>query len=206
MLERDPDGFLRTYPIKIFGATSASGVQSYAMINRGVSLRPGHILGTHRMHETESFDIRSVAAMGAIGPLTARYAFLAHSIHMDLGTAQMKFYRLGAGGPPIMVTGELSGCSFVMVDAGGGQVDVAHVKPTGQIGKDLFGNLSRVKDFVVYGAGGTHGNYDSDTRLASIVGVRDGAQWRIFAQKRDKDAEDIRIVSAYQVYPKRQKL
>jgi len=206
-----PSGFLKNYPVRIFGDAGASGVANYTMVNYGASMRPGSIMGKFNQHATESFAIRSAAAMLGVGPGHNGKAFIAHSIHMDVGTAAMGFYLLGAGGPNIMVTGQLSGCSFVMVPAAlPGQVQVAHVQPLlagGQTGRALYQQVTAgVPNAQVYGAAETTGNYDAHDRAASIIGVRTGGQWVIYAQKQDRTTGDYRIKSVYQIYPNRQKL
>ena len=172
----NPGEFLRRYPIRIFGHTGASGQWRYFLLNKGQSMRPGSVLGTLRMHQTESFEIRAQGGpMGAIGPVHSGHGFDAHSVHMDVGRANMGYYRLGPGAMNVMVTGQLSGCAFVMLPAGAGQVDVAHVKPSAQTGNALYDEIVANNPGVqIYGASGTKGNYDSDDRVASIIGVRSG--------------------------------
>jgi hypothetical protein len=165
-------------------------------------------MGKFNLHATESFAIRSAAAMMAIPAGHNGHAFQAHSIHMDVGTGAMAFYLLGAGGPSIMVTGQLSGCSFVMIpDAVAGHVRVAHVQPQGMTGQALYTQLTAgVANAQIYGASATTGNYDAADRAASIIGCRTGGQWCIYAQKQDRGTGDYRIKSVYQIYPNRQKL
>jgi hypothetical protein len=203
----NPGGFLKNYPVRIFGDAHASGLANYTMVNVGASMRPGSIMGNLKMHATESFAIRSAAAMMALAAGHGGHAFQAHSIHMDVGTAAMGFYVLGAGGPNIMVTGQLSGCSFVMIPGAiAGQVRVAHVQPQGMTGQALAAQLTGIANSQVYGASATTGNYDAVDRAASIIGCRIGGQWCIYAQKQDRGAGDYRIKSVYQIYPNRQKL
>lgn len=206
-----PGNFLKQYPVRIFGATTPSGVTNYFLLNRGPSKRPGSLLGTLSMHDTESFEIRAAGgAMAAVGAGHGGHPFLAHSIHMDLGTAAMGFYRLDGAGPNIMVTGQLSGCSFAMLSGGPGQVDVAHIKPVGAMtGQNLYANLTgAVVNAQVYGAADMSGHYDSHDRVVSIIGVRTPAgQWIIFAQKQSPGQNyDYSIKSVYRIYPNKQKL
>lgn len=209
-LVANPGEFLRRFPVRIFGYTGASGQWRYFLSNRGQSMRPGSRLGTLNMHATESFDIRAGGPGGA-APIAGGgggHPFDALSVHMDVGRAAMGFYRLGAGGLSIMVTGQLSGCAFVMVNAGPGQVDVAHVKPQGQTGKALYDEIvTNNPNAQVYGASDTTGNYNSDDRVASIIGVLSGGDWKIFAQKQlQQSGTDYRIKSVYQIYPTRTKI
>jgi hypothetical protein len=155
------------------------------------------------MKATESFDIRAMAAIAAVGGVGNGRVFNAHSIHMDGGIAAMGFYNLGIGGPDIMVTGQLSGCSFIMVAAAAGTVNVAHVHPTGTTGALLRAALIAANPGAqIYGVG----HYDSNDRTVSIMGVRTGTAWRIYAQKHDSTTGDYRIKSVYQIWPNRSKL
>jgi len=199
--------FLNKYPIRIFGATVASGVTGYRFRNRGVSKRPGTIMNTLRMKPTESFEIRSDAAMLGVpvvpGVPVNGHVFQAHSVHMDLGIGAMNFYNLGGGGPNIMVTGQLTGCSFIMTAGAGGSVNVAHVSPTGTTGVLLRAALAAANAGAqIYGVG----QYDHNDRTVSIMGVRTGTTWRIYAQKHDATTYDYRIKSVYQIWPNRMKL
>jgi hypothetical protein len=202
-LTNNVTGFLKKYPVRIFGATAASGVVAYCLKNRGASFRPGSVLGTLSMKATESFDIRAMAAIAAVGGVGNGQVFNAHSVHMDLNQAAMHFYNLDNAGPNIMVTGQLSGCSFVMRAGAAGSVDVAHVSPAGTTGALLIAALQAAfPAALIYGVG----SYDSNDRVVSILGVRGGTGWRIFAQKHDATSGDYRIKSVYQIWPARLKL
>jgi hypothetical protein len=159
------------------------------------------------MKATESFEMRAEGGpMVAVGPIHNGHPFDAYSVHMDVGAGAMGFFTLG-NAFNIMVTGQLSGCAFVMIPAGPGQVNVAHVKPSGQSGDLLFQNLAAANpNAQIYGATATEGQYDSKDRVASIIGVFSGGNWNIFAQKQDAMAGDYRIKSLYQIYPNKQKL
>lgn len=197
--------FLKTYPVRIFGDVNASGVAQYALENRGASMRPGTIWGTHNRHVTESFNIRATAAnLHAINS----HIFNAHSVHMDNGIGNLGFYRLDHTGPAIVVTGQLSGCSFVISPAGGNDIDVAHIKPVAQTGAALAVavKLAHPNAFG-YGATAGTGFYDSNDRVVSILGIRAlGGAWTIYAKKHDKNAGDYRIQSVYRIHPNHTKV
>ena len=204
-LVNGPEVFLKIYPIRIFGDVNASGRAEYAIENRGASFRPGSVLGTHRLHATESFNIRATAAkIHVAGSPT----FKAHSIHMDAGIGAMEFYQLDDTGPDIMVTGQLSGCAFVIDRAGGNNVNVAHIKPVGTTGATLATTLTgNHPNAFVYGATAGHGFYDSNDRVVSIIGIRNAAgAWRIYAQKHNRTTADYRIQSVYRIHPNHTKL
>jgi hypothetical protein len=199
------EAFLKTYPVRIFGHTGPSGISQYALENRGNSYRPGSILGTHKLHATESFNIRATAAR-----LHANnsHIFPAHSIHMDEGIDAMTLYQLTNAGPNIMVTGQLSGCAFVIFQAGAHDVNVAHIKPVGTTGPALAATLTnRYHNAFVYGATAGHGFYNRDDRVVSIIGIRDaGGSWKIYAQKHDATSGDYTIRSVYRIHPNHTKL
>jgi hypothetical protein len=205
-LTNNVETFLKRYPVRIFGAVAASAVRGYYLENRGNSFRPGSFWGTHNWHATESFNIRDPAVMAAAGP---NHAFFAHSIHMDTGVAAMGFYRLDNTGPAIMVTGQLSGCSFVVQPAGGNDLDVAHVQPVpGATGIALAGTLdAALPNAFIYGATGEGGFYTGANRTVSIIGIRNPAgQWSLYAQKHDRTTGDFRIRSVYRIHPDHSKL
>ena len=204
-LVNHPETFLKRYPIRIFGDVNASGVAQYAIENRGPSFRPGSFWGTHRWHATDSFNIRATAA-GIHGP--GSHIFTAHSVHMDVGIGAMGFYRLDVTGPNIMVTGQLSGCAFVIQPAGGNNVDVAHIRPVGRTGAHLARTLTyNHPNAFVYGATAGRGFYDSNDRVSSIIGIRNaGGAWSIYSQKHDATTGDYRIRSVYRIYPTHTKL
>lgn len=204
-LVNNPEPFLKRYPIRIYGTVAPSGVAQYALENRGGALRPGSILGTKKLHGTEAFNIRATAS----GIHAANsHIFQAHSVHMDLGYAAMLYYRLNMMGPNIVVTGQLSGCTYVIQPAVGGGVDVAHIQPVGGMtGATLAANIkANHPNAFVYGATAGRGFYDSDKRVVSIVGVRIGGGWSLYSQKQDPAGQAFTIRSVYRIYPNHTKL
>jgi hypothetical protein len=198
------ENFLKTYPVRVFGNTHDSGVAQFVIRNRGDSFRPGSVMRTHNMHATESFELHPNSAFH----MPSEHIFPAHSIHMDLGVNQLGFYKLFASGPNVMVTGQLSGCSFVINPSADGGIYVAHIKPVGQTGAQLAAILTHTyPQAFVYGASAEHGYYDSDDRVVSIIGIRDGGNaWSIYAQKQDAETRDYRILSVYKIHPNHSKL
>lgn len=201
----DTENFLRKYPIRIFGCAGGSGLVWCALSYRGVAKRPGSIFGTKNLHVTESFEIRPG---NDIFNAANAHRFRAHTVHMDNGLANRVNYRLTGVGPQIMVTGQLSGCSFVIQPVGvGGAIDVAHIKPVGMTGKVLANTLrANQQNTIVYGARASHRYYDSDKRVVSIVGVRTGGVWRVYCQKQDPMGLAYTIRSVYRIYPNRKKI
>lgn len=202
-LMADPVSFLKTYPVRIFGSPGASGVTQYAIENRGPSHRPGTIRGTHNWHTTESFNIKRPAYVNN------GYSFYAHSVHMDVGLTNMQFYRLPSlGGPNIMLTGQLSGCSFVISPvAHGNDVDVAHVQPQVVNPATLRNNLAvQHQNAFVFGVSEQRGHYNGANRAVSIIGIRSAGRWKFYSQKQDRSTGDYRIRSVWRQYPSRSKV
>jgi hypothetical protein len=207
LLMVDPARFLRTYALRIYGSRSAqSGVVQYAISTiqdhngDATLLRPGRILGKLNKHETQGFRLEP-AAQAPNAPVT----FPAHVVRMDEGQSNLLPYA-PAGPPDILVTSELSGCSFVMRGTGNALDSVGHVKPASdQRGERLHSELLRdAANTNVYGAA----FYDSADRTASIIGVRIAGDWKLFAQKLDRKAtlqagQQQSIRSVYRIWPER---
>jgi len=206
-LSANPVRFLKKYPVRIFGSIAQSGVIAFGMGNRGQSHRPGKILKTKRWHQTESFNI------GTMQYIKARtgnaHNFLAHSIHMDVGQANLNFYTLPAiAGPSIMVTGQLSGCSFVISPIDYSQdVNVAHIQPAGVNGVNLRNNLVALHPHAtVFGPSNQKGNYlTANNRVASMIGIRTAGRWNFYSQKQQRGG-DYRVLSVWRQYPNRCKV
>jgi len=197
-----PKTFLSKYPIRIAGSDVPSSVVQYYIYNWdfGRSKRPDSVLRTLYMHDTEAFRIDACTPTG--------HPFRAHSIEMVQSniTTGISFYTLpNTGGPDIMVTGVLSGCTF-LVDAGPapGSIMCAHLQPNGETGAMLNARLLGLHA-AVYGRnnyGHLHdpANPGSFDRSVTIVGVRRNGQWKVYAQKLDGFAS-WSVRSAHRIYP-----
>jgi len=202
----NPVKFLKTYPVRIFGSVAPSGVIACGLSNRGQSHRPGRVLKTKRWHQTESFNLRTAASMHQLGQRGVQ--FLAHSVHMDAGANNLNFYRLPSiGGPNIMVTGQLSGCSFVISPIANSQdVNVAHVQPVGVDGVNLRNNLAGLHhNATVFGVSAQRGYYQGANRAVSMIGIRAAGRWSFYTQKQQRGG-DYRVMSVWRQYPNRSKV
>ena len=134
-------------------------------------------------------------------------ALRAHNIRMtpkteDFGLDEIPGYRLDNTGPDLMITGQLNACSFVvMEDRLNGGYLVAHLQPGGSRpqGAEL---RNVVRDTGAFGANGNVsvvyglGDYPN---FASIIGVRDGANWHIYGQSLAGSYADPIIVGVTQL-------
>ena len=171
-----PETFLRSYPLMIAGK-SVSGPTDYVIFQE---------LPTDKKFK--------IAAFGNNGePLKA------YNVPMLPST---QFQGLGASGPnrvqipgvmlgndrDVMVTGQLTGCSF-LVQSTGGSVLCAHIQPQGGLdGSKLHTSLINSAQFqgqpattrpIVFGR-----NFYPAGR-ATVVGVRRLGRWEIYAQLGD---------------------
>lgn len=124
-------------------------------------------------------------------------ALRVHNVRMnpnteDLTISAIPGYILGAGGPDIMVTGQLSACVFA-VRQEVGRLIVAHIQPGGgrQSGAMLaqtirmMGHFAPIPNTTFNGGRVTHvfGLGRGYTARAHVLGVRTGGLWRIYAQR-----------------------
>lgn len=136
------------------------------------------------------------------------HTFQAHSIGMYLSDQNdAEYYFLPSNGTDIMVTGALSGCSFVVQQGAAGAPSCTHIKPTGGVsGSQLHTTLdSDPNNSVVYGRNDyahttTTGANTSPDRNVTIVGVRKPGGWEVYAQKRDT-LNSQAVLSVHRVFP-----
>lgn len=111
-----------------------------------------------------------------------------HSLHMDPNTADFDIsnltgYVLGAGGPDIMITGQLSAC-IIAVQQQAGQLVIAHVQPGAgrQTGATLRQTIKLMGRFNGHGrVTNVFGLGDYRPR-AHFVGIRTAGAWHLYAQ------------------------
>jgi hypothetical protein len=196
-LQTQTSSFLGRYPVRIFGDPSGSQVSSYRIEDGGASQRPGTVLRTHSMQATQMFQVR--ARGSAFGNPAGSVWFNAHSVKMfdSNQLANIGTYTLPvAGGPDLMLTGQLSGCAFAIQDNGDGSLVVAHIQPGQHVDAvTLQRTLQNTPGWTtVYG----REDYGQD-RVASIVGGRVNGRWRIWVQKQDRTSGDYQIRSVKQL-------
>jgi len=194
-----PRAFLRRYPLNITDddTIGASGETNRAFVtNWQGGDRPGKVLGTLRMHKTESFCI----TMTNIGTPNGHQISVYRVRTVESNTPADWCALPGAGGPDIMTTCMLTGCSFI-VRQGAASIECGHLLPTNlatntaiETGVALNTRLLGQNYLAVYG----RLQYSKDDRRAAIVGVRRNGNWKIYAQKRDFSNN---IISVHRIYP-----
>lgn len=201
-LTAHPRTFLKRYPVRIAGANLPSGVVPYWIWYWQASQRPGSVLKTLRMHATDAFRMSSQAVMAGPNP----HNFNAHSVFMAQSNVPIVLYPIAVGAAPnILVTGALSGCSFIVnTGPNPGDIACAHLQPNGESGHQLHARLKPLYNYV-YGLERydhtipTLGGPRRD-RNVTIIGVRVGGRWKIYAQKMDL-SNQYAIRSVHRIYP-----
>jgi hypothetical protein len=191
----NPDAFMRKFAVDIDeGTGSGSSVRTSYVVNGVAARRPGEVLGTQRMHSTESFRFRE-RPDAELTDRACYYPFPAHFVAMHPSNLkEIPWYPL-TGGPDVMLTCKLTGCSFV-VRKQKGIVEAAHLQPKEESGLDLNNRLKEGGQ-VAFG----RVNYDLDKRTITILGVRSGGRWRMFAQKWNKqETKTPTILSIHEFY------
>jgi len=103
-----PRTFLKTYPLQNNYDPQNDGIFRAHIFNGAAGERPGSILKTKNMHTTESFTIQAAA-----GQLGEGHPFWLHGLHTGQSNLAPVWYLLDGGGPDIMLTAKLTGCTFI---------------------------------------------------------------------------------------------
>ena len=192
-LSTDPEWFLSHYPVLRVLDPAQSGIINVCIMNDAAGKRPGSLLGTNRMHSTESFKVQTGVGINGEG-----YEFPVHGVRTTPASVSKEWYTLDSTGPALMMTAKLTGCTFIVrAGAVAGNVSVAHVQPDANTnGLDLCARESEVAGQHCYG----RSQYDFETRSVNIVGIRNAVgTWKIYAQKIEKHSLTIR--SRKLIYP-----
>jgi len=199
-LTAHPRAFLNKYALacdEIVGQTSGT-LQAYFYTTGGLAdaKRPGTVLKTHRMHDTETFHFCLLnPPLGK--PDNAYTSVQVHYVEMVSATSATVFNNIVwkplTTNVQIMVTVQLSGCSFLWRTQNG-VLECAHLQPTGgltgpQLQAQLTGHGANVYGRDDYGEG----------RVVTIVGVKRGSDWRIYAQKFRVGTSEI--LSVHRIQP-----
>jgi len=135
-LKANPETFLRTYPIAILNAgptgsdleSNSSGVQTLYIRKHNMS-RPGEILGKKRMHNWYLYTFEHVQPKPnpMTGDMNPEYTNLqAYYVPISWSDDPNPTWCEADNDPVIMITGQLSGCSFVVKDAEQGRGAKSH--------------------------------------------------------------------------------
>jgi len=208
-LREDPARFLANYyliteramgqpgPTPYFlGALGYLDLQNRIVYDR--TPRPGSILGNLRMHNSKNFKFapRQGPLVGVTAPVMVWHVDVQPSAAMVVGAIVPQQVGRG-GGPDIMVTTLLNGCTFIC-EATVNDVLMAHVQPTGGTTAALL-ETNIINNGALVGGGGVGSctafgggiGYTAANTDVTIVGVRDNQAWSVFAQLHGRNQRNI---------------
>jgi hypothetical protein len=191
-LLQDPQTFLQENILSIAGGSTDKITDMFIGYHLSPATGQGAPKGTYK-----------IALSSASLVPTDVYQYKAHNVHMvgkddnTYNKADLQGYALGPStpnDPNLMITGQLSGCSFVVLDLGQARnVLVTHIQPNS---KTARGDAAALKpDLATNGHfhghattavtkvfGGDGQDYDPRTQYAYVVGVRKNNKWEIYGQ------------------------
>ena len=215
-LRSNPKRFLQEYYLKTSRSTVTGEtpywLSAYTQANVAGQIeyerapRPGRFLGNLHTHNSKLFKLEPYdlaprpAGQGMI--VSAHHVPVVHSNALIINA--MQGTQVPRGGADIMVTTLLNGCTFVCQEVGN-NVLMAHVQPIGLKGNQLATNITNTGAFNIPGAQAGPlrsfgpGAYNSQTEEATIIGVRAGRKWRVFAQLHPRDGSRgiLRVVEVF---------
>lgn len=223
----DPAYFLKYYPVKSAGARHPNAGQAHCVqYHLGKqdgdtpghvgATRPGRVLGSLWTHEISSFRLAEQSFMAGVNP-TGVQGLVVPMVNYNSDAdrcpnlsgdvTKMPHYVVD-NSANLMVTGELSGCTFVWLERGdGATLWATHVRPTGLTGGELH---KKIKDEGRFDADtatrlSTFGrmDYPDQRERATVIGVRVHGKWKLFAQISDDGLKTI--TGAFQLHPGEQR-
>jgi len=214
-----PADFLKYYPVKCAGAAApnqnAVNLRQYNISKLGgLGNVAGHRGATRPGLFGHQRQISSWILTPGVAQVNGATVNQAHVVPMvnhngaiygcfDLlgNVTAMPYYQLDATGDGLMVTGELSGCCFTWA-VQGADLWCIHVQPVGGITSIALQNtIALTGRFAAdpHTPLATFGRNDYPAGRASVIGVRQGGSWSLYAQT----SNDLfsTITAAYRIYP-----
>jgi hypothetical protein len=218
-LMADPKSFLRHYVLIIIGgkaATSgvASGVATFSCDAAGQTM-PGFTTGISGLRGLTKNREKIRFMKVAMPPRDPRDAdefnawYIAMAV-MGSGAKTTHFPVPGTGGPDLLLTSQLSGCTFGVgsITADGSRL-ISHIQPlSGGLDATTRAKLhdetvDRMTDGVdaVFEREGRPGarRYGDPHNRASVVGIRRGAAWEFWAQEYQDNSDTQNAPELYGV-------
>ena len=199
-LQNDPKFFLMNYHLMIVRTMHTSGPSPYWFGGVGYvdlqdkivydrTARPGSILGSWNKHNSKNFKFspNKQDLVGNPVRVMAWHVDVSQSTKIDIGNIpSLPVSR--CGGPSIVLTTLLNGCTFVY-EPTEHCVLMAHVQPTAGTNAEKLETDIMKDGALANGAGvtakhtfGGDQGYTAADNDVTIIGVRSGQQWRLFAQ------------------------
>jgi hypothetical protein len=186
------ESFLRHYLLRLVGNHPYSGTTDAWLVDRastvpGVTTGRSGRQGKVKQRPWIDFELgyRQPHTYAGAGVLSIWYISMRQMNEQPVDT---HFALPHVGGPDIMMTSGLSGCSFgIGIPSAGAQI-VSHIQPPNALGGTAGMNVAQLDPVVQAGLqAGQMALFSRNTRpdyadKASIIGVRRGGRWSFYAQ------------------------
>jgi hypothetical protein len=219
-LKRDPDNFLKHYQVTISGNNQAhnshnvntrnfflykrnpTAMGTAGKIGHYGNVRPGSIL-PFMSHNISSFRISTAPEQTGVDQTqfsAISVPMVTYSPNPPFDITQIEPYYVDAS-QDIMITGQLSGCCFCWLDVGG-ILWCAHIQPLkGTMdGLHLQTLINTQGHFFSQPTNplGTFGKHDYVLNNATLIGVKHGGGWKMYAQI---SGDGIKVSQCFRIFP-----
>lgn len=191
-LRANPLTFLRHYKLIIAGggSNSNSGVATFLFDDKNSTVK-GFTTGlSGKVGKTKDrpyIKFSRTSGVANPNPDIAAGKFNAHYVAMkQIGDApQTTHYTLPGTGPDLMLTSQLSGCTFGVGSAADGSQLVSHIQPNADatpadLHHAVVGAMTGGTDKLLERQ--SDASYGDTSNRATVVGVRNGGTWNFYTQ------------------------
>lgn len=214
----DPDHFFKYYPICPAGPSggyvpNTANLKQIKLYKKDAGMpgtfgsqKQGHFGATRpgmfgHVREISSWVINEFAdpnATYATKTVNATGVPMIYYNDPNFNAGNMNRYLCDASGDGIMVTGQLSGCTFCILPTGN-TISCIHVKPEGIGGTQLHNILNTQGRFNGYNLPVTTWGRNDYPAYSNVFGVRKGGRWSFYAQLSNDTFKTI--TAAYKIFP-----
>lgn len=194
-LQNNTSTFLRRTAVSIAG--QASGIQTFYAEQdlRPAVTRPGKYLGNlNPKAAPDGLRIWSIPAGHQF------HAYCVGMVNYNAGIQPTVIPNPGAAAHNLVLTGQLTDCTFSILRLPDGSLSCSHTRPVGVVGGG--GTLYTLVGAALaghfrYGPG--HG-YTNGAQTASIVGVVEHGQWVFYSQRRVRNGSES-VIDVKKIFP-----
>jgi hypothetical protein len=215
-LRSNPGRFLKSHPVNTAGWGGAHNAgnanpHQFRIYKRDANVagpapsgKPAHFGATRPglfgSREVSSFMITTVPAPGGVAERQFNALSVPLHTYPNVNVAALDHYVVDGQGDGLMITGQLSGCTFAWTLIGANLL-CTHIQPVGIQGVALHNRLNTNGRFAAHPTVplNTYGNNDYVGQYANVIGVRRNGQWKLYSQH---SADQFRtITGAWRIYP-----
>lgn len=204
-----PGRFLKHHPVNPAGAGGAhaagmANLRQFRLYKRDANVpgpapsgKPAHFGATRgrglATREVSSFLVTTVPAAGNVTERPFHALSVPLRRYNDVDVAALDHYVVDGQGDGVMVTGQLSGCTFAWLPIGTSLLCI-HVQPVGIGALGLHNRLNTNGRFAAHPRKPLHTYGRNDyPQYANVVGVRKRGRWRLYAQH---SSDQFRTITA----------